>query len=288
MTRKGREVKGFVGLAILIALGALATSSVWSPVDAQAQAPESTLQKVLKRGTVIIGTRSTTPGFAFRDEKGDLVGFDIDLGREIAQGLFNDPNKVQFEVVPGGGDRIPALVSGRVDAVISQFSVFVERAQVVEFSLPYCNADFSAIVKASSTYRKNADLNGKAVATRQGAELEKLILKAIPKAKIQGYPEISDAFLALRQGRAEAAFNDHAGGLFIMHKYPGQFRVILDPENALDRNQYSIGVKQGDQIWLNYLNWALTRMKLTGKLRELHLKWLKTADLEPAWARERY
>jgi hypothetical protein len=41
-------------------------------------------------------------------------------------------------------------------------------------------------------------------------------------------------------------------------------------------------------VWLNYLNWALIRMKLTGKLRELHMKWLKTSELEPAWVRERY
>lgn len=280
--------KGFqrIGLAVAITLLALVAGATVPVADAQA--PESTLHKVLKRGTVIVGTRSTTPGFAFKDDKGELVGFDIDLGRELAQGLFNDPSKVQFEVLPGGGDRIPALVSGRVDAVISQFSVFIERAQVAEFTLPYCNADFSAIVKASSPYKKNADLNGKAVAVRQGAELEKLILKAIPKAKIQGYQETTDAFLALRQGRAEAAFNDHAGGVFIMHRYPGQFRVILDPENALDRNQYSIGLRQGDQVWLNYLNWALIRMKLTGRLRELHMKWLKTIDLEPAWVRERY
>lgn len=279
---------GIHGLGLALALGLLALVTGITTRAADAQAPESTLQKVLKRGTLIIGTRSTTPGFAFKDEKGELVGFDIDLARELAQGLFNDPGKVQFEVLPGGGDRIPALVSGRVDAVISQFSVFIERAQVVEFTLPYCNADFSAIVKAGSPYKKNADLNGKGVATRQGAELEKLILKAIPKAKIQGYQEISDAFLALRQGRSEAFFNDHAGGLFIMHTYPGQFRVILDPDNALDRNQYSIGVRQGDQVWLNYLNWALIRLKLTEKLRALHMKWLKTAELEPAWVRERY
>jgi polar amino acid transport system substrate-binding protein len=282
------RTNGIRGIGLAIAVGLLALVAGATVRVADAQAPESTLQKVLKRGTVIIGTRSTTPGFAFKDEKGELVGFDIDLAREIAQGLFNDPSKVQFEVLPGGGDRIPALVSGRVDAVISQFSVFIERAQVADFTLPYCNADFSAIVKAGSPYKKNADLNGKVVATRQGAELEKLILKSIPKAKIQGYQEISDAFLALRQGRAEAAFNDHAGGLFIMHKFPGQFRVIVDPENALDRNQYSIGVRQGDQVWLNYLNWALIRMKLTGKLRELHMKWLKTSELEPAWVRERY
>jgi len=52
------------------------------------------------------------------------------------------------------------------------------------------------------------------VTTRSGAELEKLILGAIPQAKVEMYPNLSDAFLAFRQGRAEAMFNDHAGESF--------------------------------------------------------------------------
>jgi ABC-type amino acid transport substrate-binding protein len=175
-----------------------------------------------------------------------------------------------------------------VDAVVTQFSVFISRAQVVEFTLPYCNADFSAIVMAKSPYYKNKDLNGKVVVTRQGAELKALILGAIPQAKVKMYPNLSDAFLAFKQGRAEAFFDDHAAGLFIMKDNPGKFRVISDPENALDANQYSIGVVQGDQIWLNYLNWALTRLKLTGKLQAIHRKWLESEELLPRWAREPY
>ncbi len=281
MTRKCSAVTPSL-IGALVAVIALA----WSVLPALAQ--ESTLHKVLKRGHMIVGTRSTTPGFGFKDEKGELVGFDIDLSREIARSLFNDPTKVKFEVLGGGAERVPALTSGRVDAVVTQFSVFIERAQVVEFTIPYCNADFSAIVRANSPYRKNADLNDKAVVTRQGAELEKLILGAIPRAKVQMYPNLSDAFLAFKQGRAEAFFDDHSAGLFITRENPGQFRVISDPTNPLDANQYSIGVKQGDQIWLNYLNWALVRMKLTGKLQAIHRKWLGTEELLPRWAREPY
>lgn len=278
--RRSPIIRSFVGA--LVAVIGLA----WGVFPALAQ--ESTLHKVLKRGHMIVGTRSTTPGFGFKDEKGELVGFDIDLSREIARGLFNDPTKVKFEVLGGGAERIPALTSGRVDTVVTQFSVFIERAQVIEFTIPYCNADFSAIVRANSPYRKNADLNDKVVVTRQGAELEKLILGAIPRAKVQMYPNLSDAFLAFKQGRAEAFFDDHSAGLFITRENPGQFRVISDPANPLDANQYSIGVKQGDQIWLNYLNWALLRMKLTGKLQAIHRKWLGTEELLPRWAREPY
>lgn len=264
---------------------AAALSSSAPPAMAQAAGTSSGLKAILDRGHVIVGTRSTTIGFGFKDAKGELIGFDIDLAREVAKGLFKDPNKVQFEVFPGGAERVPALVSGRVDLVISQFSVFESRAQVIEFSLPYCNSDFSAIVRANSPYKKNKDLEGKTVTTRQGEELKALINGAIPTAKVDMYPNFSDSFLAFRQGRAEAFFNDSAPARYIIREFANQFRVILDAENPLDVNQYSIGIKQGDQVLLNYINWSLVRMRLEGRLQALHTKWLESQDLLPYWAR---
>lgn len=268
-----------------IGAGAAMLAQATPPALAQAAAASSGLKAILDRGRLIVGTRSTTIGFGFKDTKGDLVGFDIDLAKEIAKGLLKDPNKVQFEVFPGGAERVPALVSGRVDIVISQFSMFESRAQVVEFSMPYCNSDFSAIVRANSPYKKNADLNGKTVTTRQADELRDLIIGAIPQAKIDMYPNFSDAFLAFRQGRAEAFFNDSAPARYIVREFAPQFRVILDTENPLDVNQYSIGIKQGDQILLNYINWALVRMRLEGRLQAIHRRWLESEELVPYWAR---
>ncbi|MGE0719387.1 MAG: transporter substrate-binding domain-containing protein [Alphaproteobacteria bacterium] len=273
-------------LSLGLGAGALAAGAVAATTPARAQAAgESALKRILDRGHLIVGTRSTTIGFGFKDAKGDLVGFDIDLAREFAKGLFKDPNKVQFEVFPGGAERVPALVSNRVDIVVSQFSVFESRAQVIEFSLPYCNSDFSAIVRANSAFKTNKDLNGKTVTTRQADELKDLILSGIPEAKINMYPNFSDAFLAFRQGRADAFFNDSAPARYIVREFAGQFRVILDKENPLDVNQYSVGIKQGDQVLLNYVNWALVRMRLEGRLQAIHRKWLESEELVPAWAR---
>ncbi len=254
--------------------------------EAAAQAaPQSGLKRILDRGKLIVGTRSTTIGFGFKDAKGELVGFDIDLAKAIAKGLLGDETKIEFEVFPGGAERVPALVSGRVDIVVSQFSVFESRAQVLDFSLPYCNSDFSAIVKASSPYKKHKDLNVKVATTGQGDELKALIIGAIPEAKVEMYPNFSDSFTAFRQGRAEAFFNDSAPARYIVREFPGQFRVILDDENRIDVNQYSVGIKQGDQVLLNYVNWALTRMRLDGRLEVIHKRWLESADLIPGWAR---
>jgi polar amino acid transport system substrate-binding protein len=266
--------------------GAAALAAGTAPALAQA-APgaQAGVKRILDRGKLIVGTRSTTIGFGFKDAQGELIGFDIDLAKAIAKGLLGDEKKIEFEIFPGGAERVPALTSGRVDIVISQFSVFESRAQVLDFSLPYCNSDFSAIVKAGSPYMKHADLNEKVVTTRQADELKALILGAIPNAKVEMYPNFSDSFTAFRQGRAEAFFNDSAPARYIIREFPGQFRVINDPENGIDVNQYSIGIKQGEQILLNYINWALVRMRLDGRLAAIHKHWLESTDLMPGWAR---
>ena len=275
-------------LTAFAGLGASAAALTAGTAPALAQAApdaQTGVKRILDRGKLIVGTRSTTIGFGFKDAQGELVGFDIDLARAIAKGLLGDEKKIEFEIFPGGAERVPALTSGRVDIVVSQFSVFESRAQVLDFSLPYCNSDFSAIVKAGSPYKKHADLNDKVVTTRQADELKTLILGAIPNAKVEMYPNFSDSFTAFRQGRAEAFFNDSAPARYIIREFPGQFRVISDPENGIDVNQYSIGIKQGEQILLNYINWALVRMRLDGRLAAIHKRWLESTDLMPGWAR---
>src|SRR5688572_22490150 len=76
---------------------------------AQAGAQEkSRLDVVLERGKLIVVTLTTVPPFAFNDDKGQLVGFDIDIVRLIAQALFKDPTKVEFVSVSAEG-RWPAI-----------------------------------------------------------------------------------------------------------------------------------------------------------------------------------
>ena len=122
------------------------------------------------------------------------------------------------------------------------------------------------------------------VTTRQGDELKALIIGAIPEAKVEMYPNFSDSFTAFRQGRAERS-STTALRRAIIREFPGQFRVILDPENGIDVDQYSIGLKQGEQVLLNYINWALVRMRLDGRLEAIHKRWLESTDLVPGWAR---
>lgn len=273
-----RRLFAFLGFAVLLAFS--------QPIAAIAQTADSTLQAVLKRGKLIVGTRSSAIGFSFKDTKGELAGFDIDLGRALAQLIFKDPSKVEFVVLPGSADRVPALISGRVDAVISSFSPYPERVQVIGFTEPYCLSDTVFVVRSDSPFKNNGDLAGKTVLTRQGADLEQMINGAVMGTKIEGFPELSDAFLALRQGRGDAFFYERAAALYLMKGQGDKFRVIDDKEHPISASAISIGVRQGDQVWINYLNWLLYDLKANLKLQALHQKWFETDALEPNWVKQ--
>src|SRR3990167_963473 len=79
-----------------------------------AQAADSKLDSVLARGKLIVGTGSTNAPWHFQGADGKLQGFDIDIGKMIANGLFNDPTKVEF-VVQSSDARIPNLLTHKVD-----------------------------------------------------------------------------------------------------------------------------------------------------------------------------
>src|SRR5688500_4600538 len=73
---------------------------------------KSKLDDVLDRGKLVVVTLGTVPPFAFKDDKGELVGFDVDVARLVANALFRDPNKIEFVIVTSDG-RWPAIESGR-------------------------------------------------------------------------------------------------------------------------------------------------------------------------------
>lgn len=93
-----------------------------------AQAADNKLDSVLARGKLIVGTGSTNAPWHFQGADGKLQGFDIDIARMVAKGLFNDPSKVEF-VVQSSDARIPNLLTDKVDMSCQFITVTASRAQ---------------------------------------------------------------------------------------------------------------------------------------------------------------
>ena len=172
------------------------------------QAADSKLDNVLKRGHLIVGTGSTNAPWHFQGADGKLQGFDIDIARIVAKGLFNDPSKVEF-VVQSSDARIPNLLTDKVDMSCQFITVTASRAQQVAFTLPYYREGVGLLLPNNSKYKEIEDLQAAGdsvtVAVLQNVYAEELVHQALPKAKVDQYDSVDLMYQAVNSGRADAA-----------------------------------------------------------------------------------
>ncbi|AOE65048.1 transporter substrate-binding domain-containing protein [Pseudomonas corrugata] len=222
-----------------------------------AQAADSKLDSVLQRGKLIVGTGSTNAPWHFQGADGKLQGFDIDIARMVAKGLFNDPTKVEF-VVQSSDARIPNLLTDKVDMSCQFITVTASRAQQVAFTLPYYREGVGLLLPANSKYKEIDDLkaagDGVTVAVLQNVYAEELVHQALPKAKVDQYDSVDLMYQAVNSGRADAAATDQSSVKYLMVQNPGRYR---SPAYAWSPQTYACAVKRGDQDWLNFVNTTL-------------------------------
>ncbi|MDU9030251.1 transporter substrate-binding domain-containing protein [Pseudomonas mediterranea] len=222
-----------------------------------AQAADSKLDSVLQRGKLIVGTGSTNAPWHFQGADGKLQGFDIDIARMVAKGLFNDPEKVEF-VVQSSDARIPNLLTDKVDMSCQFITVTASRAQQVAFTLPYYREGVGLLLPANSKYKEIDDLkaggDGVTVAVLQNVYAEELVHQALPKAKVDQYDSVDLMYQAVNSGRADAAATDQSSVKYLMVQNPGRYR---SPAYAWSPQTYACAVKRGDQDWLNFVNTTL-------------------------------
>lgn len=210
---------------------------------------ESKFEEVLDRGYVKIGVSSTFPPFGFK-EKGELKGFDIDIGCAIAEQLFGDRNAVEF-VPEEPAARIPNLLGDKVDVVIQAMSVTAPRAKKAEFTLPYYESWIAMMSLVDSPYKTLEDLAGKKVSMMRNVYAEHLVHQAVPTATVVETDTITSSIYACESGRVAAVYLDWPTIEYTMKKRLGKFRVIpgkFSPQN------FAMAVKPGNYRWLQWLN----------------------------------
>jgi len=237
-----------------LVLGALLAAAGTATVQA---ADANKLDAVLARGHLVVGTGSTNAPWHFQGADGKLQGFDIDIARIVAKGLFNDPNKVEF-VVQSSDARIPNLLTDKVDMSCQFITVTASRAQQVAFTLPYYREGVGLLLPENSKYNEIDDLRSAGddvtIAVLQNVYAEELVHQALPKAKVDQYDSVDLMYQAINSGRADAAATDQSSVKYLMVQNPGRYRT---PAYAWSPQTYACAVKRGDQDWLNFVNTAL-------------------------------
>lgn len=245
MTNKLR--KTLAGLTMFVAVAA--TSSL--PANAQ---EVSKLDEILARGHLIVGTGSTNAPWHFKDENGNLVGFDIDMAHLVAKGLFNDPNKIEF-VEQSSDARIPNVTTGKVDITCQFMTVTAERAQQVAVTIPYYREGVGLLLKEGGKFKSYDELkaagSGATVSVLQNVYAEDMVHAALPEAKVDQYESVDLMYQALNSGQADASATDQSSVKWLIVQQPGKY---LDAGYGWSPQSYSCAVKRGDQQWLNFVN----------------------------------
>ena len=236
---------------------------------------KSRLQTVIERGKLVVATFSTAPPFCFTDEKGQLVGFDIDVARLLATALFKDPNKVEFVVVTAEG-RWPAIDSGRVDMGIATTTIYPDRALRVAFTRPYVDTGVAVLVRKDSGMKSLADFNQEkfTIANLNNPQQADRVKRFIPKAKMGTYDTPAAQVLAVRSGRAHGAQLDMPVADWYAVNNKDEF-VVLPELMGFSQNN-AIFMKHGDFTWWHWLDTAVGEMRTGsyyGEYSDIYQKW---------------
>lgn len=162
----------------------------------------NTLDKIQKRGKLLIGVKENLLPLGFRDRLGNLAGLEIDIARELAKEL-----NFQVELVPlKNRDRLTALQNHQVDLAIAQITVTNNRSRLVDFSLPYYTDSTIAISKRGIT---SQDLRQPvAIGVLKNSAAIAVIQSRFPKAAIIGASSYTDGLAALQSGKVQAFVGD--------------------------------------------------------------------------------
>lgn len=231
----------------------------------------STLDKVIKSGKLIVATFTDVPPLGFYNDKHELQGIDVDVANLMAEYLG-----VKIEFVPTtNANRIPYLLTNKVDCVIASFSITLDRRKVIEFSDPYFSGGSILVVNSknpnSESIKSVADLKGKNIAVSKGSLHDEVITKLVGNtANIIRLDNVSDLYTALDSGKADAMVEDIIlAGYTIKTLYP-DMHVIGD---LIVQDAIGIGIRRGDQLFLNWINGFIFKMTTAGQMKDIDTKY---------------
>jgi polar amino acid transport system substrate-binding protein len=235
------------------------------------------LRRIKQRGRLVVGVDQNTYLFGYRDPANNaLVGFDIDMLRQVAKAIFGDPNKIQFKTITSE-QRIPVLQKHQVDLVADVMTINCERWQQVAFSSEYFEAGQRVLVLKNSTATSLSDLGRQKVCAAKGSTSIANIAAADSKPIPVAVDDWTDCLVMLQQGQVAAISTDDAILAGLAAQDPNT--KVVGPRFTSE--PYGIAANSGDVDLVRFVNSVLAAERSDGTWAALYGKWLK-ATLGPA------
>jgi L-cystine transport system substrate-binding protein len=220
------------------------------------------LETIKSNGVFRIGTEGTYAPFTYHDANGQLAGFDVEIGREIAKRLGVKP-----EFLEGKWDGLIAgLDANRYDAVINQVGITEQRKQKYDFSDPYIASKAVLIVRGDNDGIKGfADLQGKKSAQSLTSNFAKLAEQS--GASLVGTDGFDQSIQLVLNGRADATINDSLSFLdFKKHKPDANVKIAAQEADA---DHSGVIIRKGEPELLAAINQALAEIKADGTYQKI-------------------
>ena len=240
------------------------TAAAQSAAEAQSAAPAApeaasestkdqnavyrTLDEIKESGTINIGVFSDKNPFGYVDENGEYQGYDVYFGNRIGEDLGLKINYVSTEAA----NRVEYLETGKVDIILANFTVTPERAEKVDFALPYMNVALGVVSPDSRVITDLSELGADdQVIVISGTTAEDYLIKNNPEIRLQKYDTYANAKNALENGNAAAWANDNTEVIAYALQNPG-YTVGIPSLGSQDT--IAPAVSKGNETLLNWIN----------------------------------
>jgi polar amino acid transport system substrate-binding protein len=243
-------------------------------------AKKSTIEEIVKRGELRVGFEAGYLPFEMADKKGQFIGFDIDVAKEMAKAMG-----VKFVPVNTAWDGImPALMTKKFDIIMSGMTITQERNLKINFADPYIIVGQTILLnkKHEGKVKSYKDLNDPkyVVTSKLGTTGEQAIKRMLPKATYKSFEVETEAALEVLTGKADATIYDLPFcAVFMAQQGTGKL-IFLDEPFTFEPLAWA--VRKGDPDFLNWLNNFLRQIKNDGRYENIYNKWIKSTD----WIKE--
>lgn len=221
------------------------------------------------RGYVVVGLDDTFAPMGFRDDQGELTGFDVDLAKEVGERLNID---VRFQPIDWDA-KVLELNSGTIDMIWNGLTITDSRLEEMVFSNPYLENTQMVMILKDAEITSIADLAGLKVGVQiSSASEDAVVANAINDdlGELVKFDTFNSALLELQNQTVDAVVIDEIMGRYIMSLNPGIYDVLAD---NFGEETYGIGFRLESSDIRDQINQALADMILDGKASEISVKW---------------
>lgn len=267
-------VKKLTIAAMVVTLGISLAACGKGTTDNKASETKAA-KNTLDKDELVVGLDDTFVPMGFKNESGDIVGFDVDLANAVGKKLNK---KIKFQSIDWSMKETE-LENGNIDLIWNGYSITDERKEKVEFSKPYLNNTQVIVTLADSNINAKSDLKGKKVGAQNGStavdavEKEADLMKSFDGGKLVTFEDNNAALMDLEAKRLDAIVVDEILARYYMKARGAEKYKIL--KDNFGSEQYGVGIRKGDTKFVEAFNKALDEVIADGTAAEISKKWFE-------------